>query len=66
MTIFLPPLRKAARPFQIQAEGRVVRVEPAGEENERIGFAVLNQSVVLRQSEASDEAERNHDEAERE
>lgn len=49
LQVFLPPLVQGALPLCIEAEGRVVRVEPAARGEGKNGIAVANVHPVLRQ-----------------
>ena len=62
--VFLPVLPGMERDARMEADGQVVRVEQARGREEREGFAILTQHVVLRVSnEIDDRRERGGSEA---
>src|SRR5215472_807108 len=46
--LLLPGLPGCQPPTEIEAEGKVLRVEPASERERRDGFAILTRRVLLR------------------
>jgi len=50
LSIYLPALPQSVGAVMIQSEARVVRVEPPDGGGKRSGFAVCNQSVVMKES----------------
>jgi len=55
--ISLPPLPGAVRSLRIEAEGRVLRIEPAAGGKGRSGFAAVNEGFVLEEVKVDSETE---------
>ena len=50
MNVFLPQRGTPKRPAELHAEGRVVRIEPGAQASQMGGFAAMNHTVILRDS----------------
>lgn len=50
MNVFLPQPGHPTRPAELHAEGRVVRIESGNSSSEVAGFAAMNHTVILRNS----------------
>jgi hypothetical protein len=50
MNVFLPHPGHPTRPAELHSEGRVVRIESGSSSSEVAGFAVMNHTVILRDS----------------
>jgi len=55
--ISLPPLPGAVRSLRIEAEGRVLRIEPAAGGKGRSGFAAVSEGFVLEEVKVDSETE---------
>ncbi len=50
MNVFLPQMGSPTRPAELHAQGRVVRIDPPISPSQAGGFAAMNHTMILRDS----------------
>jgi hypothetical protein len=50
MNVFLPQMGSPTRPAELHAQGRVVRIDPPIPPSRAGGFAAMNHTMILRDS----------------